>query len=989
MKYKVTSLQVVAWVIIAVMLQLTGCTKQAPIQTTHTINLAGTWQIKLDPDNVGIEQNWQDQTFSDTFQLPGALQAQGYGNVPGPDTEWYGNAEWAGKGGLNGWGPEWLDNYKKKGVFRMHHFLRPDRHYIGAAWFTRTFEVPEAWRGRPVSVSFERVHWVSQLWLDGIHLGQQTSLAAPHQYELGVLEPGTHKITLRVDNDEYVHMGYNAHSVSEQTAGTWNGVVGALTLTAHPDVWIERFTVSPKPVDGMLRVSLELGKTNAATGRYSLSLDAIGASEGNNHDPKELVIEGDVAELNDELLRIDYPMTAQAKLWDEYEQNLYTIDAKLETATVNDSRQLTFGLRDMTTDGRHFRVNGFKTYIRSVDDCAVMPATGYAPMDVASWRKVWQTYKEFGLNLARFHSWAPPEAAFVAANEVGIYLKPEVGEWGPVKTQEQFDFMRAEAKRILDTFGHHPSFVQLGLGNEYDGDHAFFEAIINEWKAYDDSKLYIVKANSWSPDNADFQVQRGIWPERSIKLRHQFGWPPKPDRTEFNLSPPNTAIDWREASSSFDVPLISHEIGQICTYPNIDAEIDKYKGYLNPDYLEIARDQLKERGMYDLLPAMVESSGKWQVELIRETFEANYRTPDMAGFSWLSLADFTGQSSAPVGLVDPFYDPHSYVDIDYVRQWSAPTVLLARMPKRVLTQGETFTAGIEVTHFDRHKLVLNDLVASLRTESGEVVKTWNLPANSFQQDSAQAIATIELALADIAAPAKLNLLVESPENNLKNDWNIWVYPDTKAPSFPANIYVTKVWNKATQQRLEAGGTVLLLPNIGDMKGDLPSMFTNHFWTSIGDKGGQSSASGMLIDPNHPLLAHFPTDAHINWNWWDILNNAQPMILDSYDSIHPWPKGYRALLQPIDTWKINRKLALIVEAKVGKGKLLISSIDLENDLQNRPATRQLRRSLVAYITSDDFNPEWQIKPEVISEVFSKETGLEEPIDFGANALPIDN
>ncbi|MBD1390410.1 hypothetical protein IC617_13295 [Neiella sp. HB171785] len=987
---KIRMLKVSALLVIPFMMQLAGCVEEAQrLDRVDSVNLAGTWQIRLDPENVGIEQNWQNQEFQDELQLPGALQEHGYGNIPGPNTKWYGNAEWAGKGGLNGWGPEWLKKYKDQGVFKMHHFLQPDRHYIGPAWYSRTFEVPDTWQGKPVSASFERVHWVSQLWLDGKEIGQQTSLAAPHRYELGVLTPGKHRITLRVDNDEYVHMGYNAHSVSEQTAGTWNGIVGDIKLQARPEVWIERFTVSPKPVNGMVKVSVKLGKTEAAKGRYTLTLDAIGSSDGNNHDPEPVTLDGMVAEIDGEFLRIDYPMSEKALLWDEYEQNLYKMDAKLATTTVTDVRQLTFGLRDMTVDGRHFRVNGFKTYIRSVDDCAVMPATGYAPMDVESWRKVWKTYKEFGLNLARFHSWAPPEAAFVAANEVGIYLKPEVGEWGPVKTQDQFDFMRAEAKRILDTFGHHPSFVQMGLGNEYDGDHEFFTEIIEEWKAYDDSKLYTVKANSWSPDNADFQVQRGIWPERSVKLRHQFGWPPKPNRTEFNLSPPNTAIDWREASSTFKVPLISHEIGQICTYPNIDAEIDKYTGYLKPNYLEIARDQLKERGMYELLPEIVESSGKWQIELIRETFEANYRTPDMAGFSWLSLADFTGQSSAPVGLVDPFYDRHSYVDTEYVRRWNAPTVLLARMPKRVLTQSETFKAGLEITHFGKNKLQLNDLVATLRTESGEVLKTWTLPQKSFEQDSAQAIASIDLPLSTIAAPAKLNLQVVSAANELSNDWNIWVYPDAQALSFPSHIHVAKDWNSDTQQRLEAGETVLLLPRIGDMKGNLPTLFTNHFWTALGEKGGQSSASGMLLDPKHPLFAKFPTDAHVNWNWWDILNNAQPMILDSYDSVHAWPKAYRALLQPIDSWKINRKLALIAEAKVGKGKLLISSIDLESDLANRPATRQLRNSLIAYLSSDDFNPEWQINPEVIKEVFEKETGPENNIDFSANALPIDN
>ncbi|MCV9386650.1 sugar-binding domain-containing protein [Reichenbachiella ulvae] len=964
-----------------------GCARPNERQV---VDLAGEWQVKLDPEDKGVEEGWFDgPSFPDTLLLPGCLQEQGYGDVPGPNTPWYGNTEWAGTGGLNGWGPEWLQNYQEQGVYKMQHFLHPDRHYIGPAWYNRTIEVPKDWEGKSVSISFERVHWVSDLWLDGKKIGRGTSLATPHTYELGELSPDTHQITVRVDNSEFVHMGYNAHSVSEQTAGTWNGLVGEIKLEVHPIVWIEKLTVSPKPDGNMLKVSIQLRKTKAARGDWELILDVAGASAGNSHDPEALIIKGSVGDINDDLLTIDYPMTGTVKLWDEYEQPLYQIEASLRAENASDSRQLTFGLRDITVDGRHFSMNGYKTFIRGNNDCAVMPATGYAPMDVESWRKVWRTYKGFGLNLARFHSWTPPEAAFVAADEIGIYMAPEVGEWGTVKKKDQFDFMRAEAKRILDAFGHHPSFVMMGLGNEYDGDHGFFEKIVEEWKAYDDSKLYMVKANSWSPEGADYQVQRGIWPERTTKLRYQFGWPPTPDRTEYNLNAPNTSIDWREAASTFKVPVMSHEIAQICTYPDVATEIKKYTGYLKADYLQIAQDQLRERGMYELLPEIVQSSGKWQVELIRESFEAAYRTPGMAGFQWLSLADFTGQSSAPVGLTDPFYDPRPYVDLEYVRRWSAPTVLLARMPKRVLTQSEVFKADLEVTHFGKEKLELNDLTATLRAEDGTVIKTWKLPKGVFAQESAQPIAAIEWALDNIAAPAKLILELESKANQLINDWDIWVYPDSQAEPFPSSVHVTRKWNSSAQKRLEAGETVLLLPQIGDMKGDLPSCFTNHFWTAIGEKGGQSSASGMLMDPEHPLFASFPIDPHVNWNWWDVLNHAQPMILDSYDSKTPWPKAYRSLIQPVDSWKINRKLALVAEAKVGEGKLLICSIDLESDLDNRPATRQFRKSLMNYLKSSAFDPQWQIKPEAIAEIFAKEAGTDDEIDFSANALPTDN
>ena len=212
-------------------------------------------------------------------------------------------------------------------------------------------------------------------------------------------------------------------------------------------------------------------------------------------------------------------------------------------------------------------------------------------------------------------------------------------------------------------------------------------------------------------------------------------------------------------------------------------------------------------------------------------------------------------------------------------------------------------------------------------------------------------------------------MIESKEIGLANDWNLWVYPDAPAVAFPDKIAVVHEWNATTRQMLDAGKTVLFLPKTGTLRGNLPMCFTPYYWTSFGTEGGQSSANGLLIDPKHPLFSLFPTENYVSWQWWDLLTRCQPMILDSYDSRHPWPKDYFPLLQPIDTWKINRKLALVAEPEFSRGKLLICSINIEDDLGNRPATRQFRKSLVAYMKSDTFDPKTEISAEMLAELFT--------------------
>ena len=939
----------------------------APAQ--EIINLAGEWTIKMDPENKGINEGWYKNTaFNNILRLPGCIQEQGYGNIPDMETKWWKEEtlyEWFQSS-------PWLKEYQSADNFKTQAWLIPDRHYLGAAWYAIEVDIPETWEGKHLTLFLERCHWETKLWIDSDYVGTDNSLATPHIYNLSAVKPGKHTIVLRVDNSEIIDLGKMPHSVSEQTAGTWNGIVGKLELRAESPVWIENFQVYPNIENNSVNVKGNIVSLNPQNqGKWKITVDVTGYNNGNNHTPKSILVEGVLQEAMNTPFDFEYNMGEDVKLWDEFDPNLYkmklTLHSEKDGDKYNNTKEVRFGMRNFKRVGRQFAVNDITTFLRGNTDCAVTPKTGYAPMDVESWRKIWKSYKDFGLNMARFHSWCPPNAAFVAADEIGIYLAPEVGEWTYIAKQEQFDFLSEEALKILNTYGNCASFIQMGLGNESSGKKEFFYELVNQWKKNDSRHLYTIKANSsGNPDNIDYEVARGVG-KPLLKLRYQAGWPPAPMNTEFHRNAPQTNIDWNQGVSSRETPLIQHETAQICAYPDLMNEISKYDGYLNPTYLEIAIEQLRERGMLDQLPDFVEASGKWQVELTREEFEAAFRTKELAGFHWLSLADFTGQNTAPVGFTDAFYDAKSYVDASKVRQWNAPTVLLARMKKRIFTSKDHFNAKIEVSHYGKEKLLL-EVSAKLKTSDGVILKEWNFTQKKFEQGSAQEIGEISLSLENITAPAKLVLELESKENDLFNEWNLWVFPDNKITDIPKSILVVKEWDSRIEKKLKQGKTVLLLPQKGSLKGQLPICFTNYYWTSFGENKGQSSAAGVLINNNNPIFENFPTENHTNWQWWDLLTQCQPMILDSYDTENPWPKDYKPIIQPIDSWKINRKLALVAEAKVGNGKLIICSIDIEKELDKRPAAKQFRKGLIEYILSDSFNPETEVSVEMIRELF---------------------
>jgi hypothetical protein len=600
-------------------------------------------------------------------------------------------------------------------------------------------------------------------------------------------------------------------------------------------------------------------------------------------------------------------------------------------------------------------------------------------MDKKYWVNLWKLYKDWGLNYVRFHSWCPPEAAFAAADEVGIYMEPEVNDWSRFNTLRQDSFAREESRNVFKKYGNHPSFAMMALGNELSADTTILRNLVDFWKNTDNRRLYTGKI-AGSPILDNFQwYNAGQF--KDIPTRYHGvpggGWPPHDRSTFFHTMAPQTTIDWSEAIRVFGRPLIAHELGQRCVYPDVINEPRKYTGSLKPAYMDIARDQLTERGMLDQVPAFVRAAGKWQVELYKEEIEANMRTTGIAGFNLLSLQDFPGQSTAPVGLMDVFYETRGYVKAERFRHFCSPVVPLARMKKRILENDETFTADLEMYNFGKNPIKSASVYCIIKDTLGKVIFKKVFTNQAFPIGNNLKIGSVSLALQSLKAPAKYKMEVGITNSAVSNEWNFWVYPksgDLDLTGFQNlsglnSIVIAHDLNKNVKKSLDEGKTVLLLLNQSQLKGKLGICFADFYWTGFGLFGGESSTTGMLCNPAHPVFKYFPTAYHTDWQWWDLLTNAHPMILDEFAEKNPFPKDYRPLIQMIDSWKVNRKLGVLAEGNLGKGKIMICSIDLEKDLDKRPATRQFKYSLFKYLNSADFKPSATLSPEMVRAVMA--------------------
>jgi len=917
------------------------------------LSLAGKWRFELDRTNAGLSDHWFERKLVGEINLPGSLPAQGIGDDVSVETKWIGqivDASW--------FTSSEYAKYRKPGNVKVPFWLQPDKYYAGVAWYQRDVDIPAEWNSKRIVLSLERPHWETKVWMDGRAIGSNDSLSTAHEYDLGTgLKPGRHQLTIRVDNGLVVNIGVNSHSISDHTQGNWNGIAGQIELWATPRVWLEDVGLYPASSNGEFRVVARIGNASGLDGRGMLSVFYHPRPEPRSDPKKQLLAEtpvqwfatGGVVDSRCFLPNKD------REAWDEFNPKLYSLQFELSSG---DSKSLEYGSREISSQGTQFTINGRKTFIRGTLECCIFPKTGHPPTDMDSWRRIIRIAKAHGLNLIRFHSWCPPEAAFAAADELGFYYQVEIASWANGSTtlgdkRPVDEWLYREAARILKAYGNHPSFLLMPYGNEPGGSHyaEYLAKWVEDWKAADPRRLY-TSASGW-PQLRENQFH--VTPDPRIQAWGQ-GL-----KSRINGLPPETVTDYRDYIQKRTVPVISHEIGEWCVYPNFD-EIPKYTGYLKPKNFEIFRDSLAAHHMSRLAHQFLIASGKLQTLCYKEEIESALRTPGMGGFELLDLHDFPGQGTALVGVLDPFWEDKGYVTAQEFSRFCNSTVPLARLSKRVFTTDQNLEASLEVAHFGPTPLAQASISWRLVSDAGKEVAHDELTSCTIPIGNAFSLGSVSLPLKNLKVPARYKFVVHLEQESqsrherpqvFENDWDVWVYPPTLEARADLGILVVRELNDAAISALSAGGKVLLeIPPDrvkGDHLGQVALGFSSIFWNTAWTGRQPPHTLGILCDPKNPALAEFPTDYHSNWQWWYLISRAGAMILDDL------PPKLLPTVQAIDDWVTNRKLALVFEAKLSKGKLMVCSVDLEGDLGQNPVARQMRHSLLSYMASSRFRP----------------------------------
>lgn len=799
--------------------------------------------------------------------------------------------------------------------------------YKGAARYSRTINIPKDWKKKPVELFLERTRptWV---YVDGELVDSCNFISTPQRYLLPKkVKPGKHLLEIVVDNGRGVpdQVYGSSHAYTEDTQTNWNGIIGRI----------------------------------------------------------ELLLVGSADSKSAEVLAGAIPSRSVAS---------------------PSALQMPDFAKDFHIKGAHFYANGHRIFLRGKHDAAVWPLTGHVEMSVEGWMKYLGTCKEYGINHVRFHSWCPPEAAFVAADSLGIYLQSELPFWGSFdkKDEKLMTFLHQEGVNILREYGHHPSFRMMALGNELWGDIDKMKEFVDDFRKIAPDKYFTFGSNYYLgyqgiKEGMDYFTTCRIggeeWGKYNTHTRGSFSFADAYDGGMINHFHPNSTMNFDEACDKAGIPIISHETGQFQTYPDY-REIKKYTGVLHPYNFEVFRRRLAAAGMLSQADDFHKASGLWSVKLYKADIEMDLRTRNMAGFQLLDIQDYPGQGSAFVGILDAFMESKGITTPEEWRQWCSPVVPLLEMKKFCFEDGEKIQAKVKVANYGGsslkgkklkwHLAAENGLFCmddgTFSTKDGEVRK--NVGDLMAEDEGVLNIFSYDEGLVDVGElngvfhvqkPTKLLLTLNIEGTEARNSYELWAYP--KKTLEKKGVIIARDLNQEVVKVLENGGKVLWMPTasshfvaaddtLSQADNATPytvgGLFQTDYWNyrmfkticENNKKKVSPGTLGILTNPNHPIFKGFPTEMHTNWQWFPVIKESHPLVLDNF------AKDYRPVVQVIDNIERNHKLGLVMEWKVGAGKLLVCMSDLEKAAKY-PEGKTFYQSVLNYMRSADFNPSAEI------------------------------
>ncbi len=668
---------------------------------------------------------------------------------------------------------------------------------------------------------------------------------------------------------------------------------------------------------------------------------------------------------------VELKLGREPEAWSEHHPSLYTLTLRDE---ANDfTHSIRFGFRSVSAHDHAIWINGYRWFMRGNLDCCHFPLTGAPDTTKAWWLDTFRKLRdEDGINTIRFHSWTPPKAAFDAADELGMFCVVEAGIWTDRwhKTADKMGFgkpvdgfVQRELRTILEMRGNSPSFISLGIGNELGGnDFKVMGKWMSDCRAFDPRRLYLASTARDLSSGDDYATTHRHPEVGMVRARFR----------------PSTDWDYEDVYGRTSHPTVAHEIGQWPIYVDWKHELAKYTGVLRPYNLEHYRDVAVKSGTERLWPRFCEVSAKLNRLMYKDEVESFMRTPSCAGLQLLSVQDFTGQFEAMIGWRDSFYDLKPAVEgMAPFRDIFNELPHLARFEKYTWQVGETYKAKLVVRNLTEKPILegteFRYAILAGRSQTGQQAYNNNMNgvlrlSKTINPGEVGVVGEAALPLTEEMAGRKFTLIFG------KNSWPFWVFGREGGI-----VHVEREGCAGVGARIPRDGTILETSSFDDAIATLAkggrvlytgasaksakSHFKPVYWSTghFRSANAELSTLGYYVRAGHPALRGFPTEDWADWQWYNLVEGGVK------HGIADLPQGIDPIVMPVPDLHYSTPMGMLFELKVGEGRLMVCGLNLSD--KALPEVGAIRKGILLYMESKEFNPAAAIDMEKFKEAFA--------------------
>ncbi len=849
------------------------------------------------------------------------------------------------------------------------------RDYAGVAWYWRTITLQPPAADQVAFLHFGAVDYKAEVFVNGQKAGSHEGGYLPFELEVtSLLHAGDNQVAVRVadpgakpqaivEGINYAEIPHGKQNWYVQNSGLWQSV----ELDYRPRARLGNVHIS-STLDGAIAITAPViisGPSNSVTVSAEV-LDPAGKSVWRgSHDAAPWAA---TAKLNG--------MIHEPMLWSISSPNLYELRVSLSSG---DAAHYKFGFRSFVTREGKFYLNGKPIYLRGALDQDFFPDTIYTPTSLDDLRDEMRKAKALGLNLLRCHIKVPDPRYLQAADETGMLIWYEIPNWDKLTADSErrgMDTLRGMVERDAN----HPSIVIVSIINESWGAN-LKEVPDRTWlkAAYQEAKTFVpwlVVDNSACCDNfhmatdiADYHQYAAI-PDYASNFDRLID--DQVQRPGWLFSP------YGDAAPRGDEPLMLSEFGN-WGLPQIPQDKPWWfarsfggREITQPEGVEQRFADYQYNLLFPDLKALTDATEWHEYAALNYEIGALRAHTEIQGYV---ITEFTDLNWEANGLLDMWRHPKVFGQA--LGRLQQDDLLILRDDKRNYKAGETVAADVYVSHYGSGDLA--GAIVNWQVEGTSLAGS--LPVTTVNSNGATKIGTIQFPVPTDSKPAKRILkahLTISDKALSENSLNYYFYPakplDLPPPvsfydpppgrlrrlvndmhernylapsgseSFP--VLITSTLDESVKSKLRAGARVILIAN--DPLTLAPGI-------EVVPRAGGDLSGNWISD----FLWLRKDQAPFTEIGFDTLGGfeTQPATPATVIKGIP-PQAFKDVLAGMFYGWIHENVGVLVQAKAGKGKLLICTFSLATTYNSDPYATYLLDALVNYAVSD-FSPHFEL------------------------------